>query len=208
MSRFSPPRGTKKVKDGAMLRSPNPPHEMTRSGDKTPSARLRLVEDPPAELPTFEELYRAHASYVATIAYRLLGRPDDVDDVVHDTFLQARRSLDKVRDPAAIRGWLATITVRVTRRSIKRGRWRRLVSLGRQAPDEVAPANLSRTDHAYLEAAYARLATLPTDERIAWILRRVHNAQLGAVAAMVGCSLATVKRRIAAADEKLKEVQS
>ena len=182
---------------------------MPLADEERDGPRLRLIEGESAPeaagVPSFEDLYRSHARYVATIAFRLLGRWDDVDDVVHDTFLQARTALPQVRNPDAIKGWLATITVRVTRRALKRGRWRRLVSWGQVPPDEVGQGSLSAEDYAYVQGAYARLARLPTDERIAWILRRVHNAQLDAVASMVGCSLATVKRKIAAADRKLKE---
>lgn len=201
MSRFRTPRATPGLGTRAI----------SVKDDQRYGAALRVVEADASEeaedgsIPSFEGLYRAYAKYVATIALRLLGSWDDVDDVVHDTFLQARRSLPKLRDPGAIKGWLATITVRVARRSIRRARWRRRVGGSQVSPDEVSRASLSAEEHAYVQGAYARLANLPTDERIAWILRRVHGAQLGAVASMVGCSLATVKRRIAAADRKLKE---
>lgn len=143
---------------------------------------------------------------MATIALRLLGKPDDVDDIVHDTFLQARRSLPQLRDPRAIEGWLGTITVRVTRRALHRARFRRLVGLGAVEADHVPTSSLSPDDYDYVHGAYSRLSTLRTDERIAWILRRIHGAQLDAVAQMCGCSLATAKRRISAADRRLGEV--
>lgn len=172
--------------------------------------RLRLVEDGPVEaegVPSFEELYRSHARYVATIALRLLGRPDDIDDIVHDTFLQVRRALPKLRDPKALKGWLGTITVRVVRRSLRRDRWRRMVGRGAVEPDRAATSELSAEDLSYVHGAYASLARLPTEERIAWVLRKVHGAQLDVVAQMCGCSLATVKRRIRAAERKLEEVR-
>lgn len=175
------------------------------------SMELRLVEDglehDPERLPSFEEIYRSHAKYVAAIALRLLGRPDDVDDIVHDTFLQARRSLPKLRDPSAIKPWLGTIAVRVARRSLRKGWWRTLVSRDAVPPDDVSASSLDADDYAYVQSAYALIAKLPTEERIAWVLRRVHRAQLGAVAEMCECSLATVKRRIAAADRKLEEAK-
>jgi DNA-directed RNA polymerase specialized sigma24 family protein len=37
---------------------------------------------------------------------------DAAEDVVHDTYLLARRSIDQLRDPAAIDGWLTTIALR------------------------------------------------------------------------------------------------
>ncbi len=161
-------------------------------------------------VPTFEQLYRDYAGYVATIVARLLGRSSEVDDVVHETFLQVQRALPRLRDPRAVKGWLGTITVRVARRHL---RWTKLRQrLGLEAEMEVeryssSSTTLSADDYEFVQSAYARLSALPTTERIAWVLRRVHGAQLAAVAAMCDCSLATAKRRIAAADRKLKHVE-
>lgn len=154
-------------------------------------------------MPTFEQLYREYAGYVATIVARLLGRPDDVEDVVHEAFLQARKALPKLRDPRAAKGWLGTITVRVARRHLQRAKLRQRFGLETEV-DELASARLSPDDYAFVQSAYASLSRLSTAERIAWVLRRVHGAQLDAVASMCECSLATAKRRIAAADRKLE----
>jgi DNA-directed RNA polymerase specialized sigma24 family protein len=66
-----------------------------------------------------ESAFRAYSPYVARVAIRLLGRTQDIEDVVQDVFLDAVSGLGKLRDPDAIRGWLATITVRVASRRLK-----------------------------------------------------------------------------------------
>lgn len=157
-------------------------------------------------MPTFEQLYRDYAGYVATIVLRLLGRPDEVDDVVHETFLQARRALPKLRDPKAVKGWLSTITVRMARRHLRRSKLRQRLGLHADI-DAFSMGSLSADDYEFVHSAYASLSRLPTAERIAWVLRRVHGAQLAAVASMCECSLATAKRRIAAADRKLEHTE-
>jgi RNA polymerase sigma-70 factor (ECF subfamily) len=48
------------------------------------------------------------------------------------------------------------------------------------------------------------LATLPAAQRVAWMLRNVEGQSLPEVASACACSLATAKRRIAAADERLR----
>lgn len=174
--------------------------------------KLRVVDDETEvrveEIPSFELVYRRHARFVATIVMRLLGRNDDLDDVVHDTFLQVRRALPRLRDPNALEPWLATITVRVVRRRLRRARLRQVVFRTAVEADEIASTQLSADEYDTVHGAYARLSTIPTDQRIAWILRRVHGAQLSAVAQMCGCSLATVKRRITAADRLLNTEDS
>jgi RNA polymerase sigma-70 factor (ECF subfamily) len=45
---------------------------------------------------------------------------------------------------------------------------------------------------------------VPTEQRIAWALRHVEGEALEDVARACACSLATVKRRIAAVEEQLQ----
>lgn len=159
-------------------------------------------------VPSFERLYRDYAGYVATIVGRLLGHSSEVDDVVHETFLQAQRALPKLRDPRAVKGWLGTITVRVARRHLRWAKLRQRLGLEAEMKEHTfSTTSLSADDYAYVHSAYACLSALPTAERIAWVLRRVHGAQLAAVAELCDCSLATAKRRIAAADQKLKRTE-
>src|ERR1051325_10698207 len=96
---------------------------------------LRLVR-PGDQLPKdeLEALYRTYARYVASIALRLLGRDDEVDDVVQEVFISALRGLRNLREPGAIRGWLATVTVRIARRKLRRRRLWAFVGLD-EAPD-------------------------------------------------------------------------
>ena len=45
---------------------------------------------------------------------------------------------------------------------------------------------------------------LSVDLRIAWSLRHLHKESLEDVAQLAGCSLATAKRRIAAAEQRIR----
>jgi RNA polymerase sigma-70 factor (ECF subfamily) len=51
---------------------------------------------------------------------------------------------------------------------------------------------------------YRALDRLPAHERVAWTLRHVEGEALEDIARLCGCSLATAKRRIATAHEKLQ----
>ena len=48
------------------------------------------------------------------------------------------------------------------------------------------------------------LAALPLELRTAWLLRHVMGCAVEETAEACGCSLATVKRRISAADEQIR----
>lgn len=153
-----------------------------------------------------DELVRLHSPYVAGLAYRLLGRDAEVDDVVQEVFVALLRFHDSVRDPGALRGWLATTTARLCQR-----RMRSIVSRVRQwysADDDEADLTLapgaSAEDHLALARVHRALAGVAPSARVAWILRYVEQERMEDVARIVGCSLTTAKRRVEAAQVAAK----
>src|SRR5262249_6514378 len=60
----------------------------------------------------FGDLFRRYAPYVATIGLRLLGRDDELDDLVQEVFIEAHRGLHQLRSAESVKAWLARITVR------------------------------------------------------------------------------------------------
>lgn len=165
------------------------------------SPKLRVL--PPPVPDPVDTLFRSHSRYVAAIALRLLGREDEVDDVVQEVFMAALGRLAGLREPEALRGWLATITVRTVLGRLRRRRVRALLWLD-HAPDYTEISRSANPEEAALVAqVYRLLDQIPVQERLAWTLRRVQGESLERVAELCGCSLATVKRRIAAAQSRL-----
>jgi RNA polymerase sigma-70 factor (ECF subfamily) len=84
----------------------------------------------------------------------------------------------------------------------------RMVGLDRGADDATLAAlaanGCSPETRAELRLVSDALATLPTNARIAWTLHRVEGLTLDEVARACGCSLATAKRRIAVADDRVR----
>jgi RNA polymerase sigma-70 factor (ECF subfamily) len=154
---------------------------------------------------TLEDLFQQHAPYVATVVLRVLGRDHEVDDVVQEVFLTAMTGLAAVRSPEAVRGWLKTIAVRKACRHLRRRRLRGLLGFDRESPcyEHLAAPGCSPEESALLARVYKELDRLPVAERVAWTLRYVEGEQVEVLAGLCGCSLATAKRRIAAAQAKL-----
>ena len=153
------------------------------------------------------ELYAEYALLVAWFASRLLPRQDEVEDVVQEVFLIAARQLDSLTDPPKIRGWLKTVTLRRVARLL---RWKKVrarfgVAKGHEGSEQwLASPDASPEDRAALRELLQSLEKLPTDLQIAWTLRHLHEESLESVAELAGCSLATAKRRIAAAEVRLR----
>lgn len=159
--------------------------------------------------PSWEQLFRLYGPYVAQVALRVLGRDDEVDDVVQEVFLAVMSDIEKLRNPLSVRGWLKTVTVRKAYRVLKqRGRRKLWAFFGLADSADCALASgsypltapgCSPEERVLLLRIYRLLDELPAQERLAWTLRYIEGEQVESVATLCGCSLATAKRRIAAA---------
>ncbi|MEP7124527.1 MAG: sigma-70 family RNA polymerase sigma factor [Byssovorax sp.] len=153
-----------------------------------------------------EALFRRHVRLVSGLVFRVYPSRVDLDDLVQDTFIAAFESLPSLKNPQAFAAWVGSLAIRITHKKLRR---RRLaMRLGLAANEEIAwdeiiapacPPDVA----AELREIYTILSTFPTNERIAFLLRRVEGMALEEVATATETSLATVKRRIAAAEERL-----
>ena len=144
-----------------------------------------------------DSVYRKYCRYVAAVCLRISGRRPELEDLVQEVFAEAASTFDALREPEAIRGWLATIAVRVTRKRLYRLRMYGWIGL---APvpdyDEVADSAASPYDRALLAAIYRALDAVAPDDRIAFVLHHVEGETLESVAKLTSSSLTTAKRRI------------
>ncbi|MEO1481841.1 MAG: RNA polymerase sigma factor [Myxococcota bacterium] len=166
---------------------------------------IRVVEPLPGPL-TADALFRRYGAYVATIGMRILGRRDRAEDLVQEVFFEAHKRLHTIRDPAAAKSWLARVAVRKAYRQLKRRRFREWVGfedLGAEAEPAVAA---SLDERVLVVQLYSHLDRLPAQNRIPWVLRNLEQMSLAEVAEACDCSLATVKRRISAAQAELDEL--
>jgi RNA polymerase sigma-70 factor (ECF subfamily) len=138
---------------------------------------------------------------------RLQGNSHDAEDVVQDTFVNAFEIWDQLREPEHAKSWLLRIAVRKVQKRFRRRRVLRALGLDQTTDDvtleALARPGLSSEARAELVLLDAAMRKLAPDVRIAWMLRHVEGAALEEVAALCDCSLATAKRRIAFAQEKV-----
>jgi RNA polymerase sigma-70 factor (ECF subfamily) len=153
-----------------------------------------------------EALFRRHARMINGLAYRLMGRDDDVDDLVQEAFLAALRSLDRLENPQAFSSWLCSIMVRTAHKTLRRRSMLTRLGLRRSAPvdpDEVVARNVPPDVRAELEAIYSVLDRMPPEVRLSLVLHRVEGLSVPEVAQRMSLSVSTVKRRLAVAERRL-----
>lgn len=148
------------------------------------------------------ELFERYSPHVQRVLARVLGVDQELGDLLHDVFLEAYSSVDRLSEPRAIKSWLTSIAVFTARTCIRRRRrrsWLRFVGW-EDLPEPSAPSASGEAALA-LKRVYAVLDTMPEDDRIAFALRFIEGLELTEVAEACDVSLATIKRRLSRAEQ-------
>jgi RNA polymerase sigma-70 factor (ECF subfamily) len=149
-------------------------------------------------------LFDRCAPVVERIVRRILGRGrHEIADVVHDAFVQALASIDKLRDPQALISWMQTIATYTACNAIRARRLRKWLFFW--DPAELPEQPIDGVDPHLSEACrrtYAILERLPTNERAAFALRYIEGLEVERVAELCDVSPSTIKRRLARAETR------
>jgi len=183
---------------------------ITRSGAGPTDAALVLAARA-GELWAQEALFQRYARQVLGLAQRILAGRDDADDLAQDAFVYAFTRLDTLNNPQAFQAWLRSIVVRTASKRLRRQRL--LTRLGLRRNEPIEPDSVLTTDAppdiaAELRAVYGLIERLPAEERVALVLRRVEGMELSEIAEEMKLSLATVKRRLTAAESRLERARA
>jgi len=166
-------------------------------------ARSPLPAPPTTEAfaPDVASLYRTHASKVGRWAARLGGPSIEVEDVVQEVFLVAKRRLISFRvdGGGSITTWLFRCTERIVKAARRKQRLRRLLGLapadGGQAVSEIAGPIPSDELERRQEIAhvYRVLDRLPERHRKVLILFELEGLSTQEIATLVGARVGTIR---------------
>jgi len=159
-----------------------------------------VPRDAEAWAPDVASLYRAHAARVGRWAARLGGPSIEVDDVVQEVFLVAKRRLVSFRLDGGgnVTTWLFRATERIVKAARRKQRLRRLFGL--TPPDDLEPASqagslpgdeLERRQE--IAHVYQVLDTLPERQRRVLILFELEGLSTQEIAALIGARVGTVR---------------
>lgn len=171
-------------------------------GERPPIDDLDLVERLRRhDADAYRLLYARHARYLAGVVYRLLGGDHELEDVVQECFVDAVEGIGHLEQAARLRPWLVTIAVRkVNRVLLARRRRHKLAS----SFALVAPRSQRSTEEWSADDLRRALDGLAPELRVPWVLARVEQLELEDVARASSVSVATAKRRIAAAEQCIR----
>jgi RNA polymerase sigma-70 factor (ECF subfamily) len=151
-------------------------------------------------------LWDRYSSLVRRVLRRVLGPSAEVEDAVQDVFLRLFRDLDSLRDPSLIRSFLIGIALHVAKTELRKRRARRWLLLSDEGdlPEaDVAAPGADYEARRALFRLYRVLDRVSIERRSVFVLRYVEGLELVEISTILGCSVATTKRRVADAARRV-----
>lgn len=137
-------------------------------------------------------------------AARTLGTTEAAKDVVQDTWESAVRGLPRLSDPASFRAWIYAIAARKCADAL-RGKYRdaRIAESAEAMSAEMASAEGEHNTRLDIAEALKRL---PPEQRVAVSLFFSEGMSVAEIATISGAPAGTVKSRLFAARQTLREI--
>jgi RNA polymerase sigma-70 factor, ECF subfamily len=159
------------------------------------------------DLGAFEELYRAHAGKLFSVACRMLGNPADAEDLLQEIFLSAHRKLDSFRGESALGTWLYRLATNHCLDYL-RSRAARTNQVTDGLEDEAGqfePGRRTLAEQTVTKMDLERaLARLPEGCRAAFVLHDVQGLEHREVAKALGIAEGTSKSQVHKARLRLR----
>jgi RNA polymerase sigma-70 factor (ECF subfamily) len=158
-------------------------------------------------LPPFEAVVTTHHDEIRRYLLRTTERGSEADDLAQETFLRAYRAYRRLTPDANVRAWLFAIATNLARNHFRgEARKRRAHATVRATrpgldPSEPEGETVVNETRARLEAV---IACLPVKQRLAFVLRKVHDLDYESIAESLGCSAESARAHVFQALRKLR----
>jgi RNA polymerase sigma-70 factor (ECF subfamily) len=164
----------------------------------------RMRSDPRSAAP---ELYRRYEPRVRWIVRSMLGPEDDCHDLVQQIFQQLFEHGLSLREPDKLSSWIRSVTVCAVYEEYRRRRARQNVEA--TLPEHgIVDFERDIESRDLLLRAVDMIQRLPHEERAVFTMRVVEGRTCLEVAELTGWSPATVKRRLARANQRFQAMLS
>jgi len=148
-------------------------------------------------------LWRRHAQAVRRTLRACVGNDANLDDLLQEVFLSFVRNAGRIRDPSRVRAYLGRAAVQMARRKHReQSRRRRWMGLFAAESKRYDPGTVVH-DRVALQKLQDILDELPERAKESFVLRFVSGFTTAEVAEARGVSLATAKRDVARAQERV-----
>jgi len=155
----------------------------------------------------FETIVGAHHAEIYRYIRRVTSRATEAEDLSQETFLRAYRAYRALGPEANVRAWLFAIATNLTRNHFRSEKRRRVAhqaaSVERRETDPDGPEDAARFGEArrLVETTVGRL---PLKQRQAFIMRKIHDLDYGAIGQSLDCSSESARAHVFQALRKIR----
>jgi RNA polymerase sigma-70 factor (ECF subfamily) len=156
----------------------------------------------------FETLVEAHHAEIFRYLARVTARSSEAEDLSQETFLRAYRAYRTLAPDANVRAWLFTIATNLSRNHFRAERRRRLAHTAlrenRRELDGADPEGESQLNETRTRLD-AVVSTLPLQQRLAFVLRKIHDFDYDVIAQSLACSAESARANVFQALKKIRQ---
>ncbi|MCY4654164.1 MAG: RNA polymerase sigma factor [Dehalococcoidia bacterium] len=150
--------------------------------------------------PDFDQVVEQHSTFVYNVAFRMMGNPQDAEDVAQEAFISAFRAYERFRGESKVTTWLYRITVNAALMRLRKEKKAR--TLTQTGLDEVVIPDWS--DAPFRAASDSELGNklrdgiemLPHEFKVAVVLRDMEELSNAEAAEVIGISVPALKSRL------------
>jgi RNA polymerase sigma-70 factor (ECF subfamily) len=166
---------------------------------------FRLIDEFLAgDIASFEQLLKKYRKEIYYFALRLLGNPEDAEDVAQMAFVNVFRSLRNFKKQSQFKTWVYKIALNLCLNHLKKNKVTETEELDHTiaSDDDTSMSMLEKEErHELLKA----VEELPEKQRLTVILRTYQDLSYQEVSRILGCSEGAAKANFHFALQKLKK---
>lgn len=160
----------------------------------------------------FNDIVNAYKRRIAGTISRLIGRPEDVDDVAQEVFVRLYQSLDQLRTPQVFEPWLQRLTVNAAYDYHRRNRRRkesRMADLSEaqvMLADAGAGSDRARDDRdasRVRDLLHSLLSHVSEEDRLLLLMKEVEGLSLKELGAIYKANESALKVRLFRARQRV-----
>ena len=160
----------------------------------------------------FQEIVRAYRRRIMGTISRLIGRPEDVEDVAQEVFLRLYDSLEQLRTAEMFEPWLYRLTVNASYDYLRRQRRRKESRMADLSEEQVILADAMASSEAGIESnrqgairefVSSLLSVVSEEDRILLTLKEVEGLSLKELERIYGVNENALKVRLFRARQRV-----
>jgi RNA polymerase sigma-70 factor (ECF subfamily) len=162
------------------------------------------------DLTAFRSLVDSHQKYLYALAFRILRREDDANDIVQESFIRIWKNLSRYRPGVKFTTWIYSITVHLCYDRIKMDARRHMTissfdeNDGENRRDPTADPQSVLEGRDLCDRILSAAVKLPPMERLVFHLRDIQDFTIEEISELAGMSAASVRTNLCYARKRLR----